>query len=131
MKCSWCTSMRDKIIIISCTINKQKQHHSFKDIPSVFYGDGTKFWQKNGDFHRENGPAVIDYLGLKWWYYDGRAALKVLKQKLHVKKVINIYYGSKEIKVGLITKKINDCWYEVIIGDEKKLVVSLDKYKEG
>ena len=32
---------------------------------------GTKIWFKNGQRHREDGPAVILANGTKWWCKDG------------------------------------------------------------
>lgn len=32
---------------------------------------GTTRWYKNGELHRENGPAYIDKNGTKVWYQNG------------------------------------------------------------
>lgn len=45
--------------------------HSFNDIPSLCYKNGTKFWHKNGLLHRENGPALILGNGYMVWYING------------------------------------------------------------
>jgi len=34
--------------------------------------EGTKFWLKNGSYHREDGPAVEWSNGGKLWYLDGK-----------------------------------------------------------
>ena len=34
--------------------------------------DGTKVWCLNGQFHREDGPAVEDVDGSKYWYLNGK-----------------------------------------------------------
>jgi hypothetical protein len=34
--------------------------------------DGTKEWFLNGEFHREDGPAVEWIDGSKFWYKDGK-----------------------------------------------------------
>ncbi len=34
--------------------------------------DGTKKWFKNGDLHREDGPAIEWADGTKIWYVDGK-----------------------------------------------------------
>lgn len=35
------------------------------------YPDGSKFWYLNGNFHREDGPA-IEYANVsKFWYLNG------------------------------------------------------------
>jgi len=33
---------------------------------------GTKFWYKDGQIHREGGPAVEDIYGTKEWYKEGK-----------------------------------------------------------
>jgi hypothetical protein len=33
--------------------------------------NGDKFWYKNGELHREDGPAVEYYDGTKKWYLNG------------------------------------------------------------
>jgi hypothetical protein len=42
-----------------------------EDGPAVIYPDGSKFWYKHGLFHREDGPAVIVHDGNKKWYLNG------------------------------------------------------------
>ena len=32
---------------------------------------GTKYWTLNGDFHREDGPAIEYRDGSKYWYLNG------------------------------------------------------------
>ena len=36
------------------------------------YGDGTKFWDRDGKLHREDGPAIESSTGTKCWYRDGK-----------------------------------------------------------
>jgi len=33
---------------------------------------GTKRWTLNGQYHREDGPAVEYANGFKYWYYHGK-----------------------------------------------------------
>ena len=33
--------------------------------------DGSKLWILNGDYHREDGPAIEDSDGSKWWFLNG------------------------------------------------------------
>ncbi len=49
---------------------------SNNDIPEDFtgmaiYSDGTKVWLKDGEKHRENGPAVELVSGKNYWYLNG------------------------------------------------------------
>ena len=43
-----------------------------EDGPAIEYADGTKEWCKNGKLHREDGPAIERYDGTKAWYRNGR-----------------------------------------------------------
>ena len=49
---------------------------SRKDVPQDYTGivewdNESKAWFKNGNLHREDGPAVIYYDDYKKWYLDG------------------------------------------------------------
>lgn len=125
--CEKCKQFRSPTIkIISCTTNKERRHHSFDDLPSIQYSDGWMEWHKDGKLHRENGAALTGHSnGLNMWFYEGNAARKV-KEELYLEKVFIM-----DEKTTMVTKKINDYFYEVLQGDQKKLVVSLDKSSEG
>ena len=50
--------------------NKDGQYHR-EDGPAVEWADGDKFWCINGQFHREDGPAIEYASGTKqWWIND-------------------------------------------------------------
>jgi len=55
-----------------CTVNRNGQHHSFRDRPSMEYGSGDKMWHKNDKTHRVNGPAIEYAHGGKFWYKNGK-----------------------------------------------------------
>ena len=40
--------------------------------PAVEYTNGNKYWFLNGEFHRENGPAIEDVNGDKSWFLNGK-----------------------------------------------------------
>lgn len=42
-----------------------------EDGPAVEWQDGTKFWYRDGKLHREDGPAVEGADGCKQWHIDG------------------------------------------------------------
>ena len=49
----------------------------WNDIPQgytgiVEYESGAKIWLKNGNYHRENGPAFVRETSIKSWYLDGK-----------------------------------------------------------
>jgi hypothetical protein len=50
--------------------NKDGEFHR-EDGPAVEYADGTKTWLINGEHHREDGPAVEYADGTKTWYING------------------------------------------------------------
>ena len=43
-----------------------------EDGPAVEHADGTKSWYLNGKRHREDGPAVETHNGVKYWYKHGK-----------------------------------------------------------
>ena len=51
--------------------NKEGQYHCV-DGPAVIYKCGDKFWYLNGKRHRENGPAIELNNGDKYWYLNGK-----------------------------------------------------------
>ncbi len=99
-----------------------KEHR--EDGPACEHSNGTKYWYLNGKRHREDGPAFEFSDGSKHWYLNGEEAIQIPKQELFIQKVIQI-----ENKIGIVLEKITDNIWKVLFGDEKKLVVSLDKYK--
>ena len=50
--------------------NDQGQYHC-EHGPAVIFSDGTKGWFINGKRHNENGPAIIYDIGNKYWYLNG------------------------------------------------------------
>lgn len=40
--------------------------------PAVIEVSGTEMWLKHGRMHRDDGPAVVHYYGDKLWYRDGK-----------------------------------------------------------
>ena len=47
------------------------QYHR-EDGPAVEYADGSKFWYLNDKRHREDGPAIEWTNGTKEWYLNGK-----------------------------------------------------------
>ena len=41
------------------------------DGPAIELADGTKMWYRSGQIHRDDGPAVEFPNGDKYWYRDG------------------------------------------------------------
>ena len=50
---------------------KEGQFHR-EDGPAIEYACGDKFWYKNGKYHRIDGPAVECASGSKYWYIDNK-----------------------------------------------------------
>lgn len=51
-------------------LNDQGQYHR-EDGPAVEYYSGSNHWYQNDKLHREDGPAVEYSDGIKIWYYRG------------------------------------------------------------
>lgn len=137
-KCKICKATN---IIKTCTINSNGLHHSFDDRPAVEDSNGTNEWYLNGKLHRLDGPAVEHYDGTKTWFLngkrhrlDGPAYTSIDGTKLWFfegKKAIQIKGKiriGKQIKIngtlGLVFRKINNVFFEVVFGNQKKIVVS-------
>jgi len=43
-----------------------------EDGPAVLFVDVGQYWYKNGQFHREGGPAIIYADGAQAWYLDDK-----------------------------------------------------------
>jgi len=43
-----------------------------EDGPAVEYTTGTKIWYLNGHIHRQDGPAIEYYTGTKEWWLNGK-----------------------------------------------------------
>ena len=50
--------------------NRDGKFHR-EDGPAIEWASGTKEWYRDGKLHREDGPAVVDANGYKCWYRDG------------------------------------------------------------
>ena len=51
--------------------NQEGQYHR-EDGPAAEYGDGSTHCFKNGQYHREDGPAVEYTDGTKYWFKNGQ-----------------------------------------------------------
>jgi len=43
-----------------------------EDGPAVEWANGDKWWYLHGKYHRENGPAMESSNGSKGWWYHGK-----------------------------------------------------------
>ena len=55
--------------------NLEGQLHR-EDGPAIERADGSKFWYRNGQFHRDDGPAIEYANGAKEWYLNGHKLLE-------------------------------------------------------
>jgi hypothetical protein len=62
-----------------CAIDKNGNKRWFlngeyhrEDGPAVEFHDGRKYWYRNDKLHREDGPAVEYSDGYKIWYFNGK-----------------------------------------------------------
>ena len=55
------------------------QYHR-EDGPAIEYSDGSKVWYLNGRFHRVGGPAIIRKNGeTEWWINGNRVTHEITK----------------------------------------------------
>ncbi len=115
---------------------------NYAEIPKGFTGiveflDGDKWWYKNGNLHREDGPAIEWSNGTKYWYLEGQeyskkefnektkkpAAKKTAVKKLTAKKAAA---ATKLLKLG---------WDKLVPKNFTGIIVRPDKtrywYKDG
>jgi len=52
-----------------------------EDGPALEYVEGTKIWMKNGKIHRLCGPAVTFYNGTVNWYVNGKFIANIKSQE--------------------------------------------------
>ena len=104
-----------------------------KGIHFMKWDNGDLEWVKEGQYHRENGPASIDECGEERWFLHGRRVHTVLQEELYVGKSFEYSedrFGGDET-MAIVFEEINELFYRVVIGDKKELIVSLYKYKES
>ena len=53
-------------------LNKEGKFHR-EDGPAVEWADGDKHWYINNELHREDGPAAEWADGSKFWYINGKS----------------------------------------------------------
>ena len=51
--------------------NVEGQYHR-EDGPAIEWTNGSKFWYLHGELHHENGPAIEWSDGTKEWYQNGK-----------------------------------------------------------
>jgi hypothetical protein len=54
----------------TCIWYKDGQLHR-NDGPAITFSNGTVMWYKDGKLHREDGPAIYFPLGVEMWYMHG------------------------------------------------------------
>jgi len=64
---------------------KDGEYHR-EDGPAIIWKNGTKIWRKNGNLHREDGPAIIYPNGVEEWWLNDQKLNKVL-QRIEVQKL--------------------------------------------
>ena len=68
--------------------NKKGQLHR-TDGPAVVYADGTKQWWQNDERHRTDGPAVVYADGTEIWFINGEPIKPIPKHILLWRKKLN------------------------------------------
>ncbi len=65
------TKKVDKDGDVTYYYNKKGQFHRI-DGPAIEYKNGSKYWYINGKLHNKNGPAVVYSYGDKFWFIDNK-----------------------------------------------------------
>ena len=123
-KCVACDFFADVVSCIEIESEFDYKHYITLD------NGGKEYWVNNF-LHKLDGPALIHTMGHmmgEHWYWFGKRAIKIFDKdfKLYVGQAVEIGDST-----GVVLRKVNDYFWEVLIGSEKKLIVSLDKYKEA
>ena len=83
---------------------KNGKYHRDGDKPAVIYSDGTKIYYKNGELHRDGDkPASIDRYGSKSYWKNG-----VIYTKEQVEKM-------EEMRTRILNRTVKRCaryWYD-------------------
>jgi hypothetical protein len=89
------------------------QHHREDDKPAVIYSNGDLCWYKNGQRHRENGPAVI-YGDTQVWFRYGK--------RHRVDGPAVIYNGTEEYWIDDVKQLNPNDVKELTVADIEKLL---------
>jgi len=97
--------------------NEDGQYHR-EDGPAVEWADGTKKWYLNGQLHREDGPVVEWANGDKFWYLNGQYLTEEEFNNTKQQGTDPITEWLKEIKNDFIpqVKVETDVYYDLIGG---------------
>ena len=71
----------------------------------LFEYHGNRFWYKDGELHREDGPAIEGADGIKAWYLDGKEYSKVEFDK-QIKKLKAAPCHNKIVEIDGIKYKL-------------------------
>ena len=92
--------MVERFVVDNGTIFYKNENGDFhrEDGPAIICSDGRKYWYKNGKFHREDGPAEIWPNGTKMWWLNGEIYsfsewIKVVNISDEEKMELMLYYG--------------------------------------
>ena len=89
--------------------NKQDQLHR-EDGPAVEHANGGKSWYRNGQCHREDGPAVECADGDKYWYRNGQFHREDGPAVEYADGRKSWYINGKSINSCLFSKIVR-CWW--------------------
>ena len=75
-----------------------------EDGPAVEYADGSKYWFLNGKYHREDGPAAEYANGDKSWYLNGK---KVTEEE-HKKRTSKATCSGKVVEIDGVKYELKE-----------------------
>jgi len=97
-------------------------HFHREDGPALIYKKGNKEWFKNGKRHNDNGPAVIYSDGSKFWYKNNG---------LHREDGPAVVYPDGSKKWYLNGKELTQKEFKVFLARKKSKFKRLKKYKRN
>ena len=69
---------------------------------------GTKFWFLNGEYHREDGPAIEYRDGTKYWFLNGKETTTNHQQQTDIVEYIDAFSKGAESAKEEMKQKIEE-----------------------
>ena len=80
---------------------------------------GNKVWYKDGQYHREDGPAIIWANGTEWWYKNGQ------RHRLDGPAIEHANGDKGWYKNGTWYYSFDNWLKELVVSDEDKVFLKL------
>ena len=105
-------------------LNKDGQLHR-ENGPAVEYANGTKSWWLNGERHREDGPAIEWGAGVKEWYQNGKRHREDGPAIEYSSGTKEWWLNGKILYEEEFNEKMNSCNGKTVVIDGKEYILKL------